>query len=46
MATGLPVAASPIGVSRELVERSGGGMLAGSPAEWEEALRLVVGGVG
>jgi hypothetical protein len=38
MAAGLPVVASPVGVNRELVESSGAGLLATSPAEWECAL--------
>jgi glycosyltransferase involved in cell wall biosynthesis len=41
MAAGLPVVASPIGINRELVRRSGGGLLAGPPSEWEEALRTL-----
>lgn len=39
MAAGLPVVASPIGINVELVESSGAGLLAESPAEWEQALR-------
>lgn len=39
MAAGLPVVASPVGVNAELVERSGAGMLAATPEEWEAALR-------
>jgi hypothetical protein len=39
MAAGAAVVASPVGVNVELVERSGGGLLAREPAEWEEALR-------
>jgi hypothetical protein len=38
MAAGLPVVASPIGINRELVERSGGGLLADSPKAWEASL--------
>jgi glycosyltransferase involved in cell wall biosynthesis len=38
MAAGLPVVASPIGINAELVERSGAGLLASSPEEWEAAL--------
>jgi glycosyltransferase involved in cell wall biosynthesis len=45
MAAGLPVVASPIGVNAELVEISGAGRLAGSGAEWEEALRELAGSV-
>ena len=43
MAAGIPVVSSPLGVNRALVEESGGGMLAESPADWEEALRLLAG---
>lgn len=39
MAAGLPVVASPVGVNAELVERSGAGLLASTPEEWEGALR-------
>src|SRR5205823_3147003 len=39
MAAGLPVIASPVGINRELVEQSGAGLLARSPAEWEAGLR-------
>jgi glycosyltransferase involved in cell wall biosynthesis len=39
MAAGLPVVASPVGVNAELVERSGAGLLASSPEDWEAALR-------
>jgi glycosyltransferase involved in cell wall biosynthesis len=39
MAAGLPVVASPVGINVELVERSGAGLLADAPEEWEEALR-------
>jgi glycosyltransferase involved in cell wall biosynthesis len=39
MAAGAACVASPIGVNTELVERSGGGLLADGPCEWEEALR-------
>jgi len=42
MAAGIPVVASPVGVNTELVERSGAGFLAGSPDEWDEALRLLL----
>jgi hypothetical protein len=41
MAAGLPVVASPVGVNRELVERSGAGFLANTTEEWESALRLL-----
>jgi hypothetical protein len=39
MAAGVPVVASPVGVNRALVEDSGAGFLAQSPAEWEAAIR-------
>jgi glycosyltransferase involved in cell wall biosynthesis len=39
MAAGLPVVASPVGINRELVERSGAGWLAESTGQWEDALR-------
>jgi glycosyltransferase involved in cell wall biosynthesis len=42
MASGLPVVASPVGVNRELVERSGAGLLAATPDEWEDALRTLL----
>jgi glycosyltransferase involved in cell wall biosynthesis len=41
MAAGIPVVSSPIGINRELIERSQAGFLASSPAEWEEALRVL-----
>jgi hypothetical protein len=41
MASGVPVVASPVGVNRDLVERSGSGFLARTPAEWEEGLRTL-----
>jgi glycosyltransferase involved in cell wall biosynthesis len=41
MAAGIPVVASPLGVNRALVQESRSGLLAESPAEWEEALRLL-----
>ena len=41
MAAGAVSVASPVGVNTELVERSGGGLLAGEPPEWEEALRAL-----
>jgi glycosyltransferase involved in cell wall biosynthesis len=41
MAAGLPVVASPVGVNVELVERSGAGVLADGPEEWEAALRAL-----
>jgi hypothetical protein len=42
MAAGVPVVASPVGVNTELVERSGAGLLARSPDEWDGALRLLL----
>jgi glycosyltransferase involved in cell wall biosynthesis len=39
MASGVPVVSSPVGVNRELIMRSGGGYLADTPDEWEDALR-------
>ncbi|HTW20014.1 MAG TPA: glycosyltransferase [Mycobacteriales bacterium] len=39
MAAGVPVVASPVGVNRELVERSGAGRLAETPSDWDRALR-------
>jgi hypothetical protein len=42
MAAGVPVVASPVGVNRELVERSGGGLLADSTDEWDSALRTLL----
>jgi hypothetical protein len=39
MAAGIPVISSPIGVNRELVERSQAGFLAESSADWYDALR-------
>jgi len=42
MAAGVPVVASPVGVNRDLVERSGAGFLADGAEEWEEALRTLL----
>ena len=42
MAAGVPVVASPVGINRDLVERSGAGFLADGPDEWEEALRTLL----
>lgn len=39
MAAGSAAVASPVGINTELVERSGGGLLAARPPEWEQALR-------
>ncbi|MGO9882224.1 MAG: glycosyltransferase [Solirubrobacteraceae bacterium] len=41
MAAGIPVVASPIGVNRELIDRSRAGFLADKRGEWEEALRIL-----
>lgn len=38
MAAGLPVVASPVGVNRELVTRSGAGFLAETEQEWHDRL--------
>lgn len=43
MACGIPVIASPVGVQREMIERSGGGVLASSPGEWREKIHWLVG---
>jgi Glycosyl transferases group 1 len=43
MASGLPVIASPVGVNRALVDDSGGGLLADTPSDWENALRVLAG---
>ena len=42
MAAGVPVVASPVGINGDLVLRSGGGLLAESPEEWETALRRLL----
>jgi glycosyltransferase involved in cell wall biosynthesis len=39
MCAGIPVVASPVGVNRELIERSNAGLIAKDPADWERALR-------
>lgn len=39
---GIPVIASPVGVQREMIEQSGGGLLAGTLGEWEEKIRWLV----
>ena len=43
MAAGVPVVASPVGSNRDLVERSGAGLLADTPDEWAAALRRLLG---
>jgi glycosyltransferase involved in cell wall biosynthesis len=43
MASGIPVVASPVGVNRDLVERSGAGLLADGPDQWDDALRRLLG---
>jgi glycosyltransferase involved in cell wall biosynthesis len=43
MAAGLPVVANPVGVQAELVRHGESGLLARTPAEWVEALRLLAG---
>src|SRR5581483_1444782 len=43
MAAGLPVVANPVGVQAELVVAGESGLLARTPAEWVEALRLLAG---
>ena len=43
MACGLPVVASPVGVNRQIVEHGVNGFLAETPAQWEEALRTLLG---
>jgi glycosyltransferase involved in cell wall biosynthesis len=42
MACGIPVIASPVGVQREMIERSGGGVLASSLDEWREKIRWLM----
>ena len=37
-AAGLPVIASPIGVNRDLIEKSGAGILANTPQQWQDAI--------
>lgn len=39
MGVGSAVIASPVGINEELVRSSGAGILSGSPAQWEAALR-------
>jgi hypothetical protein len=43
MAAGCAVIASPVGVNRRLVEDSGAGLLASTPAQWEQAIRELAG---
>ena len=37
-AAGLPVIASPVGVNRDLIEKSGAGILANTPQQWQDAI--------
>jgi hypothetical protein len=39
MACGIPVVASPVGVQKDFVERSGGGILAATLNQWKESVR-------
>ena len=41
-AAGLPVVASPVGVNRDLIEKSGAGMLAETPEQWKQAIEQLV----
>jgi glycosyltransferase involved in cell wall biosynthesis len=43
MAAGLPVVANPVGVHRTLVRPGATGFLVETPAEWEDAVRLLAG---
>lgn len=43
MACGLPVVASPVGVNRQIVAHGVNGFLAETPAQWEDALRTLLG---
>ena len=42
MACGLPVVASPVGVSRQIVEHGVNGFLAATEAEWRDALTALL----
>lgn len=42
MACGLPVVASPVGVNAEIVEHGVNGFLASTPAEWRQALVILL----
>ena len=42
MASGLPVVASPVGANCQIVEHGVNGFLAETPAEWEQALGLLL----
>jgi hypothetical protein len=42
LACGVPVVASPVGVQRDFIERSGGGFLATTPDEWRERIRWLL----
>lgn len=42
MALGVPPVLSPVGANREIVENGVNGCFAGSPEEWEAALRLLL----
>ena len=39
LACGVPVVGSPVGVQRAMIERSGGGLLAASGAEWRQGIK-------
>ena len=45
MPAGVPVVATPVGINVELIERSGAGLLADTPAEWKAALERLLGDV-
>lgn len=42
MACGLPVVASPVGVNCQIVEHGVNGFLAETPAQWQQALQMLV----